>query len=159
MSVNFSGCNAFMSQHFLNSPQVRPTFYEMGRERMTKRMWRYGFGDAGFTDKVFEQNENHLPVRPAPRRFRNRMSSLPFFIGICTRTWPRYIPINLRAVFPMGTNLSLSPFPITLINQVQDKEMTSAGSLTQTHAIHNYTWFPIWRDFAPLRVCSDQWPV
>ena len=38
MRVNFRGCNAFMTQHFLHGPQVRTSFDQVSGKGMTEGM-------------------------------------------------------------------------------------------------------------------------
>src|SRR5450631_1338712 len=50
MRINFCGCYTFMSQHFLNSPEVSAAFYQMGCKGMTECMRGYSFFYSGFPD-------------------------------------------------------------------------------------------------------------
>lgn len=59
MGVYFSGGDAFMSQHFLNSSQVGPSLYQMGGKGMPECMWGYVFLNIGFLGKVFNDIKYH----------------------------------------------------------------------------------------------------
>ena len=48
VGIYFSGQNTFMSQHFLDCPQISPSFYKMCGKRMPESMRRDFFRDTGF---------------------------------------------------------------------------------------------------------------
>lgn len=54
MGIDLRSGDAFMPQHFLNGPEVRSSFYQMGGKGVPKSMWTDIFFDAcqlgGFFD-------------------------------------------------------------------------------------------------------------
>ena len=56
--------NAFRSQHLLHRAEVSASFHQVGRKGMAKSMGRNIFGNACFSDEVFNDQENHHPGEP-----------------------------------------------------------------------------------------------
>ena len=48
VGIDLGGQDTFMSQHFLDRPQIRPAFYKMCGKRMPESMRRDLFRDTGF---------------------------------------------------------------------------------------------------------------
>jgi hypothetical protein len=61
MGINLGGGNTRVTEHFLYSPQIGSSFYQVGGERMPEAMGGNGFGDSRFSDKIFEDQEDHHP--------------------------------------------------------------------------------------------------
>ena len=65
MGIDLGSRDAFMAEHFLDGAEVGAAFYEVSGKGMPEGMRGNIFGDAGLTDQVFQEEEDHDPREPA----------------------------------------------------------------------------------------------
>lgn len=66
--VNLSCGNVGVAEHFLYSAQVRPPFQQVGRERMTERVWMDLFLEASHRRILFHHiADGRTRQRPTPK--------------------------------------------------------------------------------------------
>lgn len=57
--IDLCGDDALMAQHLLDGTETGASLQEMSRERVTKGVWRDGFGDACRLSELFDHGEDH----------------------------------------------------------------------------------------------------
>src|SRR5690606_30301024 len=61
MGIDFGGCNAFVSKHFLYSTQVGTALYEVTGKGVAEGVWTDFLCQPDFCRQVFDDNEYHYP--------------------------------------------------------------------------------------------------
>ena len=59
MRVNFGGSDAFVSQHFLNRPQIGTTFNEVRGKRVPESVGTDTFSYSGGFHQLFDNGKDH----------------------------------------------------------------------------------------------------
>ena len=93
MHINLCSRDAFMPQHLLDGPDVRPVFQQVGGKGVAKSMGAYIFTYAGFLRLPFHNGKDHGPGEPAAISIQKQRVFIAFS-GILVRS--HLVPVKVN---------------------------------------------------------------